>query len=443
MDITKLFNGIAVIIDDEINKSGTPISTIRGIIESKNIPVVAYDDIPQIDIIPALTDSSFVILDWDYTKNAIETEGAERVIVADTLAETQEDVLINFISKLLEIVFVPVFIFTFKSPESVKEKLREKLLWQDAKPNRIFIKQKNEVSTEAELFSAIEDWMKEMPSAYVLKEWERVVAETKNNMFLELYNYSPNWTKIIWDLLKEDTKENQKEFGDFVTKNLINRINGFTFEEAVIESHATISNEELRRVVEGERYLSYNAQPGQAYTGDLFKDGRKYYLNIRAQCDLSRADANGDYNPILYCIEGEKLRDRDIATDDIRLTSENELVFGADKRFSLDKLREICNDETKLPDFNNNFVKYRNKIFFRKGAFLERNDKVIVGCIAGEQAIQFNLDLIPKTYSEIVGNRIGRILPPYITRIQQKCAQNMVREGVMPIPKELFNYFEG
>ena len=56
--------------------------------------------------------------------------------------------------------------------------------------------------------------------------------------------------------------------------------------------------------------------------------------------------------------------------------------------------------------------------------------------------LQFDLDISVKKFSDVKDKRIGRILPPYITRIQQKCAQNMVREGVMPVPEELFMNFE-
>lgn len=199
----------------------------------------------------------------------------------------------------------------------------------------------------------------------------------------------------------------------------------------------------MRRVIEGERYLVYDTQPVQAYTGDLFKDdNNKYYLNIRAQCDLSRMNECDTYNPLLYCIEGKKLRNKDIVTEDIRMTTEETLIFDERKSFSLDEMREICKDETKVRDFNRNFAKHRNSIFFRKGTFLERNDKVIVGCVAGEQVLQFNLNISIEEFSTLKDKRIGRILPPYITRIQQKCAQNMVREGVMPVPKQLFMSFE-
>lgn len=117
-------------------------------------------------------------------------------------------------------------------------------------------------------------------------------------------------------------------------------------------------------------------------------------------------------------------------------------MFGVNKSFSLDDMCEICKNDNELQKFNNNFAKYRNKIFFRKGAFLERNDKVIVGCIANEKVLQFDLDISIKEFSDMRDKRIGRILPPYITRIQQKCAMYMIREGVMPIPKELFMNFE-
>lgn len=87
-------------------------------------------------------------------------------------------------------------------------------------------------------------------------------------------------------------------------------------------------------------------------------------------------------------------------------------------------------------------VTYSLEPFFRKGALIGRNDKVIIGCVAGEQVLQFKLDISIKEFNLVKDKRIGRILPPYITRIQQKCSQNMIREGTMPIPKELFMSFE-
>lgn len=443
MDVEKLFQGIAVIFDDEISNPTSTIYTIKENIQRKNIPVAVYNEMPRPEIIPLLSNASFVILDWDYTNSELDVGSIERLSIPIELKTEQEQDLIQFISKLLCEVFIPVFIFTSKSVDSIKTTLRDNALWNDDKENRIFIKQKNDINTEAQLFGEIEKWIKAMPSVYVLKEWEKNISKSKDAMFLELYGYSPNWVKIIWDMLKEDSIENHREFGEFVTRNLNNRIGIYEFDENIIGAQRDISPKELSRVVEGERYFVYHTQPEQAYTGDLFKDGNKYYLNIRAQCDLSRMDGGSDkYNPKLYCIKGKKLRSKDIVTDDIRMTTKEKLKFGVGKSFSLDEMCEICKNDDELQKFNNNFVNYRNRIFFRKGTFLERNDKVIVGCIADEQVLQFDLDISIKEFSDVRDKRIGRILPPYITRIQQKCAQNMVREGVMPMPKELFMNFE-
>lgn len=438
MDVEKLFNGIAVIVDNEIDNKTSTIYKIKRLIEAKNIPIAVFSEIPQLDVIPALSSASFIILDWDYTNGELEMEEGERVVFPGALVENEEERLLEFIKKILSDIFVPVFIFTAKQPSSIIDSLKEAALWNDDKENRIFIKQKSEVDTEEELFSAIAEWVKKMPSVYVLKEWERVFREAQNATFNEFYSYSPNWTQIIWDMLKEDSAENQQEFGEFITRSMNNRIQKYSFDEAYIRTSTPLNSDELRKVVEGERYFSYIEQPEQAYTGDLFFDSGHFYLNIRAQCSLARED-----NPELYCIVGKKLKSKDIISEDIRLTTEKELVFSANKHFSLEQLCEICQNEEALTEFNRHFSKHRNSIFFRKGALLERDDKIVIGCVAGEQAIQFDMNLQVLKFSDWKHKRIGKVLPPYITKIQQKCAVNMIREGVMPLPKELFITFDG
>lgn len=442
MEVESLFKGIAVIIDDEIDKSETSIYGIKKLIEKKNIPVLAYSNIPQPEIVEALTNISFIILDWEYLGSAVKEDTEERIMIPTALHDDTEEKLLDFIKCILSQIFVPTFIFTGRDPEKIVERLKENDLWSDNHPNRIFIKQKSDLNSEQKLFSAIENWLKEMPSVYVLKEWEKIINKTKNDMFLELYRYSPNWSKIIWEVLKEDSIDNQYEFGEFVTRCFVNRIGEYSFDEECLSTSREISQSELADILQGERYIKYSKQPVQAYTGDVFKDGKHFYLNIRAQCDLSRPNQSGEYNPTLYCIKGSKLKDKDIVTEDIEITSEGKLIFNADKAYTFEELADICQDENKLSILNNKFRNHRNGIFFNKGELLEKRPIVIVACIAGEKAIKFDLvDIIPILYKEINGKRIGRLLPPYITRVQQRCSQYIVREGVMPIPLSLFANF--
>lgn len=444
MEIEKLFAGIAVIVDDEINQQDSSICNIRSLIEEKNIPVLSYEDIPKVEIIDAFTNVSFIVLDWEYIHNPIaDVSMEERFLVPPTLHEDKEEELLNFIKEIMAKLFVPIFIFTARAPERIKEILQENDLWSVGHPNRIFIQQKDNLESSENLFGAIENWVKEMPSVYVLKEWEKNISSAKNNMFLEMYGYSPNWVGIIWKMLKEDSIDNQSEFGNFVTRNFVNRIYEYKFLEEYLHITGEISQKELSTVIEGERYIQYSAQPVQAYTGDLFKKNGNYYLNIRAQCDLARPDSNGEYNPQLYCIKGQRLKNKDIATEDIQLTTEGNLQFGSGKKFSLEQLGQMCKTEEELNKFNNNFKKHRNGVFFNKGDLLGKKPEVIVACIAGESAIKFQLDLIPFSYMEMKEFRKGRLLPPYITHVQQRCSQYIVREGVMPVPPDLFCDFEG
>ena len=72
MDVEKLFQGIAVIFDDEISDPTSTIYTIKENIQRKNIPVAVYNEMPRPEIIPSLSNASFVILDWDYTNSGLD-----------------------------------------------------------------------------------------------------------------------------------------------------------------------------------------------------------------------------------------------------------------------------------------------------------------------------------------------------------------------------------
>jgi len=448
VEVSKLFSGIAVIIDNEVDNQAAPIYKIRSNIVNNHIPVVAYNNIPSTETIDSLRNASFIILDWNFLDFSVDEAGEERgmLLGAAELKEQKQEELIEFIKLLLEKLFVPVFIFSGVDISEVEDVLCENGLYNKGKTNRLFIKSKTEIQSEKELFQCIEQWLKEMPSIYAMKEWENVFQTTKNCMFREWYQYAPQWVNVIWKMLKADSCEAQNEFGEFLTRNIVNRISEFSFEENLFTLDGTNSASELRKVIERERYIEYyDNQPQQAYTGDLFKVSKYYYLNIRAQCDLSRKDDSVN----LYLIKGKELRDKDIVTEDIRFVSEGELKL-PNKSYTLAEIREICRsaaDEENgstdaLQQLNNQFRKYRNLIFFNRGELLEKKPEIILACVDNGKIIKFEIDLVIKTFGEIKNQRIGRLLPPYITRIQQKCAQHIVRQGTMPIPEEIFDVFD-
>jgi hypothetical protein len=438
VDVKKLFNGISVIIDDQINNDSTAIYKIKKYIESSNIPVATYDNIPNVDTIPSFANVSFIILDWDFKNESISNEDSdERTSFGYALYDSLEEDLIIFLRSLLTTIFVPIFIFSFLPADEIKEKLRDNGLWDDNHPNRIFIKRKSEITSEYTLFADIESWLRMMPSIYVLKEWEQTISSTKNKFFLDMYNYSPNWSKVIWSILEKDTQDYHDEFGSFITRNLINRIDSFSFDNDMLITDNTIVDNDLAKILEGERYLSYDSHlPNQAYTGDLFKIGEKYYLNIRAQCDMARPSAT---NPELYLITGRAINVTDINKDTIKLTKDGKLFFNNENNFDLQELKDLCSNEDRLAEINQHFNDYREKLYFRNGDIIGKKSEAIIMCIDGNKILKFRLDICIKKFQQIKSNRIGRILPPHITKIQQNCMQYIFREGIMPTPEEVFS----
>lgn len=448
MEVNKLFSGIAVIIDNEVDEKDTPIYKIRTNIVNNNIPVAVYNNIPSAETVDAFKNVSFIIIDWNFLDEPIgeEDEALMGLIGASELKNQKQEELVEFIKLLLDELFVPIFVFSGVDIGEVEDALSEKGLYNKGKANRIFVKSKSEVESEEQLFQCIKEWITKMPSIYAMKEWDRVFQTTKNRMFREWYQYAPQWVSVIWNMLEADSCEVQDEFGEFLTRNIVNRIQSFHFEEALFELEGKSDVEELRKVIEKERYIEYSENmPEQAYTGDLFKDSKSYYLNIRAQCDLSRKDDTVN----LYLIKGKELRDKDIVTEDIHFVSEGQLRF-SDKVYTLEQIQKICRsacDEEngttdELQQLNRQFRKYRNLVFFNRGELLEKKPEVVLACIDNGKIIKFEIDLVIKSFAEIKNKRIGRVLPPYITRIQQKCSQHIVREGTMPIPREIFNSFE-
>lgn len=448
MEIKKLFSGIAVIIDNEVEEKDAPIYKIRTNIVNSNIPVVVYNNIPSAETVESLKNVSFIILDWNFLDEPINETDEElmRLVGASELKNQKQEELIGFIKLLLDELFVPVFVFSGVDIGEVEDVLSEKGLYNKGKANRIFVKSKSEVESEEQLFQCIEEWLTKMPSIYAMKEWDNVFQKTKNKMFKEWYQYAPQWVSVIWNMLETDSSEVQDEFGEFLTRNIVNRIQTFHFEEALFALEGKSDVEELKKVIERERYIEYlDNIPEQAYTGDLFKDNDTYYLNIRAQCDLARKDDR----VFLYLIKGKELDTKDIITEDIHFVSEGELKF-PNKSYELSQIQKICNsakdsnEETvkELQEINEQFRTYRNQVFFGHGEILERKPEVILACVDNGKILKFRMDLVLKKFKEIKDQRIGRILPPYITRIQQKCSQYIVREGTMPIPREIFNNFE-
>lgn len=379
-DIFELFSGIAVVVDDEINVSDSNINKITKFFKEKNIPILSYENLPRDKEVANFHSLSFVLLDWKWSPLASD----EMLLKENT----------EFIKELHKACLVPIFIFTNENPRTIISSLQENKIYSEQNNNLIFIKNKSEVDTSDKLFSALTDWIQTTLSVYIIKEWENKKRVASNNLFWDLYNINPNWVQIFLKTSLSDNVNAAYEFNELLFENLHSRISLINLENLPETACDTSFNaEDIRKIMQGQRLiLAEKLLPDMIFTGDIYKIENEYYINVRPQCD---------------CIPRDKTNIEDI---------DLYLIKGTEK--PIDK----CNFSTKL------------------GLFTDTEVCVTVFPI-DHKTIRFELkEFSVIKFSEIKNYRIGRLLPPFITRLIQKYALYMQRQALPRIPNEATNF---
>lgn len=374
----ELFKGIGVIIDNNINNndSGDRIIKIKSFLQEKNFPFLAYEELP-FDYIDCFHSISYVILDW----NLYDEE------VGVTIPPALIDDNIEFLQTLKTKCYAPVFIFTNEDTESIINTLKDNGLYQN-KYNHIFVKNKKGIRNGDILFSCISQWLTKTPSVYVMKEWENIINSAKTELYYDLYEISPFWPITMYKTYNEDfgTKNNSGIL-DLINRNINARCSTIEFDEDILCRKRTPADKEgLRKLLEYERFIK--DVPDYPSMGDIFKneDGT-YFINIRPDCDIVRKK---DID--LYLIKGKAI------------------------------------DETQINKRNSDYI-------FDQGSFIEKATHSILSFIDDGKIVEFKFRNFKVTkWKDIKGKRIGRLLPPYVTRIKNQYVAFLNRQGIPSIP---------
>ena len=409
MNIKKLFSGIAIIIDDNIKKedSGDKILEIRDQLKENHISLLEYKDIPDDSEIPNFKNISFILLDWELF------ERPEPGMPIDETPFINNN--IKFLKLIKKVGFTPVFIFSNQPPNSIIRKLSEEDLYNEDSNNYIFIKRKQDLLSKDNdnlLLTEIEKWLKETPSMYVLKEWECSLDDAKRKLFWDFYEINHNWPAVLQKTLKGDGSDVNYELGNFIYKNISARTAQIPFDDDILnQEDDNISTEDIRKVLEAERFIKNDDLPGKPCTGDLFEcevaeNGLKkqgYYLNIRPECDIAR-----DKKPELYLLECHILNEK-------RINSKK---------------------EDNVPYINGTLIEKVSNAYI---PFID--DCKIIEVLFRNMKISKWKDKLKDKNGEEIGEisketRIGRVLPPYITKVQQRYSSYLQRPGLPAIPEK-------
>lgn len=390
MNIKLLMYGIAVVIDDALKQdSERTDDKIFQIIENFEnqweIPFYKADKIPADSVCNNLLQSAaFVLLDWKlWPSNASQ------------LQDSGIEANIGFLENAKD-YFVPVFIFTNENPDDVINALPPDLYDQDKlEKNFIFIKQKGDlVESEAAGSQLIEGWLEKNASVYTLKAWERAFYKSKRELFSSMYTKSPDWPKVFWKSYEDDGVDPSSSITRLINDCLSGRIKTNIFEKQVFGADiSSVSGEDIRELIREASFIrKENLPEDEIRSGDLFKLPKgKYLINIRPDCDcIPRSNIQEADDMELYCIEGKKMDGGDIKKN-----------------------------------YNEG-----------QGHFNERIWESISFCLYEGKTIRFDFRKFEKKiFSQIKNQHVGRLIHPYITRIQQRYALYLQRQALPRIPK--------
>lgn len=413
--IKKMFVGEILIVDDQVYEEYTEAYIMADYLKEQNFSVITKDTFPVENEL-AGHKLSMVICDWMFKK--VDEDGNAKAVI-------------DFLNKVQLKEFIPVFICTSIDRNAVEKYLTDSKYnctnYKENAASSIFIVKKEDIKNE-KLFDFLKEWLLKNPSVKLLKEWEKSLEIAKNNMFNALYNASEYWPWVLAKIYKEDGEKNIGEsMGEFVTKNLLSRISEYHIEEVIPDSSVDIN---VETVLEGERCYYYSDKSVTSHTafktGDILKNGRKWYIVIKRQCDLNRTK-----NDNLYVLKMSEMKN--IGTNPISISEGGKSIYILNKEYPLDEADTITINEQLNEVYSKTRVLHNGKI-------LETNSQVIIPCVCGKKVVSIELKELLIIELKDIGQyeRIARLLEPYISIITEKFASYMCSKGSMRTPIELF-----
>lgn len=391
MENENLFKGIGMVVDDHVYRGNDVINGIVKYLENDNhLPLVKYEALPDKIESICFSNLSFLLLDWELN-TLVDDDGLP--IQDATLKAQNARENVDFIKQVVDKVVIPIFIFSNEDVNSIKNTLSEYNIIDDDEKSPIFILSKSELfdnDKKCIMFDKVNEWLKDTPSIYVTQKWKTAYLEAINGMALDMREASPFWPNLLWSCYTSDGVNPSEEISSLINQNALSRILPVEFDQNILSGRKACDEHILKSLLERQCFMRNEYLGGLSSTGDIYKWQQKYFLNIRPSCDCVGRDGNNK----IYLLKGDKVKDKEIQNG-------------------------LFND------------KYGN--------FNEQSNFVIVGPIDGF-FFRFKFkDIVIEDFEKKKDKRIGRLLPPFITRVTQKYGLYIHRQGLPRLPKEVIS----
>ena len=376
----------ALVIDDEIVDETSTISGIIAELERQGTLFIKRREL--LESIDSISNLAFIILDWDLSKREEKEQLPECVSLGAALLENQKSKIRDFIQNVIDRYFVPIFIFTQENIESIQSYLAEQEPIKEAiDKNRVYICSKNSLKNEQVIVS-LNDWLNNSMTVYTYKIIEEAIENAKHRYFNEMFVCDLNWPCLVYQTLNADNPVDiNSDFQEFLLTSFTSTINPIRFNSAGFEKAVNLEPAEVIKIFGKIKFLSYEGQAEVGlHSGDIYanSDGEKneYLINVSAACDMR--------NKRCYFVTGEEMshpRKHDIVyTYTVKRILDNQ---GIEFHLNDAQLLDITDVNEIILDYNGEVKQYK---------------------------------------------RIGRLLNPYISALQNKYSDYITRVGALKEP---------
>lgn len=398
-----ILDGSVVFIDDEWDVDGKDANHFYVELRDAGRPIALYKTLPDETHFDHWEGLALLLVDWDLV-------GSEsRVPGATDLQEEPRKEMVEFLNRVIKRFYCAVYVVSTDPTDKVESGLKETKGFSDELLGaRIKVRQKSQLRSG--LLSALESEISADPGLSVLRAWEKEHQRAKNQMLNEFAKLAPNWPAYIVRATKHDGADPAHELMETLYANLRHRVDPQVLDqERYIKEDGTSPGETLRKVAQGRTMLLGDFSPKMVYPGDLFcLDGDPedtVWINVSPVCQTVARPMK---------VNGVEQKDGD-----------GNVVVKAVRLHLLKGTRQ------EMPPSSKKLEKLRKEMDGPNGA-------VIYTLFDGHPyAFEFDEAQI-MAWEEVKARRVGRVLPPFITRVQQKHAAYIQSEGLPRVEFELY-----
>jgi hypothetical protein len=394
-----LLSGPVVFIDDEIEQGESLASELLKAIQASGRPVLASASLPPTELrqewFAHWQTLSFVVIDWDLSP------GSNGAMGSSTLSGFERRKLFDFLEQLMAVIYCPVFIISREDVDDIR---------QQVKDNPKMLNRAGEVDTRIAAFpkqALMDDIVEHLtarvqasPALSVLRTWEQEFDAARNRLFLDFNNMEPDWPVYVWRTALDDHVDPAFELSSVISSNLLTRVNPVAFDDGIIQGHdAEVSGAAMRKVSQGRTFVDESRLSDRmVFPGDIFKldpdNAEEVWINISPVCQtvLRPGAAGGEPEPVhLHLIRGRR----------VDVSSKSKFT----------KLESVGKGPT--------------------------GD--VIHTLLEEAPYHFEFrDASLRLWEDVKAFRIGRLLTPYVTRLQQKHSAYLQAEGLPRVSYDLY-----